>query len=277
MKRRHQRRTILAVLASLSLLGSSLAINATPAAAMPKIAGVGKVTTGGTPLNARSGPSSANAKTGEIRNGTYISIVCQVIGQHVDGNVRATRIWDMLPNYSFVADAYISRRYFKIPVCDPATTGPTAKGAWMLPVTAGLVSGFRTASRPAHDGVDLAAARNTPIHAAAAGTVIRVTCNTPSNNCDVDGGIGVGGCGWYVEVQHPGNIVTRYCHMVRRPSVTVGQVVAKGAVLGYVGMSGNASGPHLHFEVHTYAPPATHANAVNPIYFMRARGLAFGG
>ena len=59
----------------------------------------------------------------------------------------------------------------------------------------------------------------------------------------------------------------------RRPSVRLGQVVAKGTVLGYVGMSGNASGPHLHFEVHVYAPPATHANAINPLVFLTAKGL----
>jgi murein DD-endopeptidase MepM/ murein hydrolase activator NlpD len=67
--------------------------------------------------------------------------------------------------------------------------------------------------------------------------------------------------------------VTRYCHLVRRPSVVLGQVVAKGAVLGYVGMSGNASGPHLHFEVHANAPPTTHANAINPLTFLKSKGL----
>jgi murein DD-endopeptidase MepM/ murein hydrolase activator NlpD len=273
MKRRHQRRAVLSVFAALSLLGSFL-LTSTPALAMPKIAGVGLVSTGGTALNARSGPASTDAKTGEIKNGTYISIVCQVVGQQVAGPVRTSTVWDMLPNYSFVADGYIVRKWYKIPVCNPVVNSPAIRsGGWMLPVTAALVSGFRTATRPNHDGIDLAAARNTPIRAVAAGTVIRVTCNTPTNNCNVDGGIGVGGCGWYVEVQHPGAIVTRYCHLVRRPSVVPGQVVAKGAVLGYVGMSGNASGPHLHFEVHPNAPPTTHANAINPLTFLKSKGL----
>jgi murein DD-endopeptidase MepM/ murein hydrolase activator NlpD len=268
MKRRHQRSTTLAVLTALAFLGSVLV--GTPAQAMPKIAGVGLVRTDGTSLNARSGPSATNLKTGEIENGTYISIVCQVVGQEVTGSIRTSSVWNMLPNYSFVADAYISRKWYTIPVCLP---GATRAGACMLPVVAPLVSGFRTGRRPGHDGIDLAAARNTPIHAAAAGTVVRVRCNTPSNNCDVDGGLGVGGCGWYVEVRHRGSIVTRYCHMVRRPSVVLGQAVRKGTVLGYVGMSGNASGPHLHFEVHSSAP-ASHRNAMNPLTFLASKGLA---
>jgi murein DD-endopeptidase MepM/ murein hydrolase activator NlpD len=128
-------------------------------------------------------------------------------------------------------------------------------------------------ARPSHDGVDLAAARNTPIRAAAAGRVIRVVCNVSAGTCDVDGNRTLRGCGWYAELQHATKVVTRYCHMVRRPSVAVGQTVAKGQVIGYVGTSGSSSGPHLHFEVHTNAPPATHANAVNPVWFLRARGI----
>ncbi|HKR49797.1 MAG TPA: M23 family metallopeptidase, partial [Pseudonocardiaceae bacterium] len=151
-----------------------------------------------------------------------------------------------------------------------------AVGAWALPVGAGLVSGFRTVARPTHDGVDLGAARNTPIRAAATGRVIRVVCNVSAGSCDVDGNRSLKGCGWYAEILHATNVVTRYCHMVRRPAVTVGQAVAKGQVIGFVGTSGSSSGPHLHFEVHTNAPPATHDNAVNPIWFLRARGIALG-
>ncbi|HEX8345622.1 MAG TPA: peptidoglycan DD-metalloendopeptidase family protein [Actinoplanes sp.] len=272
MKRRHQRRATLAAFTVAGILAGLLSI-ASPASAIPRIAGVGLVSTGGTALNARSGPASAFIKTGAIAEGTYISIVCQVIGEHVDGRVKATRIWNRLPNNSYVSDAFISRPWFEIPVCDPKTVPRMPTTSWTLPVTAGLVSGFRTSSRPGHDGVDLGAARNTPIRAAASGTVIRVVCNVSTNNCNVDGNRTLSGCGWYAEILHVGNIVTRYCHMVRRPAVNVGQRVARGQVIGYVGSSGSSSGPHLHFEVHVHAPPATHANAVSPISFFRARGL----
>jgi murein DD-endopeptidase MepM/ murein hydrolase activator NlpD len=53
-----------------------------------------------------------------------------------------------------------------------------AAGPWTQPVMAPVVSGFRTPSRPGHDGVDLGAARGTPIKAAAAGTVTVVQRGT---------------------------------------------------------------------------------------------------
>jgi murein DD-endopeptidase MepM/ murein hydrolase activator NlpD len=272
MKRRHQR-TALALLATASMFSSTLILTsstaATAAPATGKVAGTGTAKTGGTPLTMRQSPSSASAKKGTVANGGKVWIMCQVVAEHVNGSVRATRIWDKLANNTWVSDAYIVRKYYKIPVCSESP----AAGAWTSPVPAGLVSAFRTVARPTHDGVDLGAPRNTPIRAAAAGRVIRVVCNVSKGTCDVDGNRTLKGCGWYAEVQHAGNVVTRYCHMVRRPSVRVGQSVGRGQILGYVGTSGSSSGPHLHFEVHTNAPPATRANAVNPVWFLRARGI----
>jgi murein DD-endopeptidase MepM/ murein hydrolase activator NlpD len=276
MKRRHQRRTALLVLAAASMLGSLVTGTAPAVAAVAPVA-AGTVKTGGTALNMRLGPTSASALVRAVPNGSRVGIACQVLGQTVTGTVRTTRVWDRLTNNYFISDAYIVRANVQIPACSmsavvepPATVGP-----WMLPVTAGLVSGYRTGERPTHDGVDLGATRNTPIHAAAAGTVVRVVCNVSTNNCDVDGNRTLSGCGWYAEIQHAGGFVTRYCHLVRRPSVAVGQVVTKGQVIGYVGTSGSSSGPHLHFEVHS-SGPATRANALDPIPFMRARGLTIG-
>ncbi|MET7396292.1 M23 family metallopeptidase [Dactylosporangium sp. NPDC005572] len=151
-------------------------------------------------------------------------------------------------------------------------------GGWMRPVPGAIVSGFRTSSRPGHDGVDIAAARGTPIHAAAAGVVIRVACNAHTrdgspHSCDIDGHpVDVLGCGWYVELRHPDATVTRYCHMLRRPHVEAGEQVTVGHVIGQVGSSGHSSGPHLHLETHT-GQPATKTNAVDPIRLFAQRGV----
>ena len=270
MQIRHKRRRMMSALALVSMLGG-LVTFAAPASAAAKVAGTGIAKTGGTPLNMRRTPSSTAQRLGTVANGGTVWIMCQVTGDRVAGTVRTTNVWLRLANNTYVADAYVSRGSFPIPACAPVL--PASAGAWQLPVTAGLVSGFRTGERPTHDGVDLGAARNTPIRSASAGTVIRVVCNVSAGSCDVDGNRTLSGCGWYLEVQHAGDIVTRYCHLVRRPVVAVGQVVAMGQVLGYVGTCGSSSGPHLHFEVHLNAPPTTRANAVNPIAFFRARGL----
>ncbi|HLV57553.1 MAG TPA: peptidoglycan DD-metalloendopeptidase family protein [Natronosporangium sp.] len=146
-------------------------------------------------------------------------------------------------------------------------------GPWTPPVTAPVVSGFRTAQRPGHDGVDLGAARGTPVVAASAGTVTVVRCNVvPAGyGCDRDGSPAVRGCGWYVDLAHPGAVTTRYCHFGSRPPVRVGQPVLAGQVIGQVGSSGNSSGPHLHFEVHVGGQP------VDPVEFMRRHGAPLGG
>ncbi|WP_255500156.1 M23 family metallopeptidase [Micromonospora sp. Llam0] len=78
--------------------------------------------------------------------------------------------------------------------------------------------------------------------------------------------------GWYLELLHPDSTVTRYCHMLRRPPVEVGQQVAIGQIVGHIGSSGNSSGPHLHLETHT-GQPATESNAVDPVGFFAIRGI----
>ncbi|MBB2945880.1 murein DD-endopeptidase MepM/ murein hydrolase activator NlpD [Actinoplanes lutulentus] len=291
MKVRHRGRTVLAAVAAATLVGTLLPAAAqaapTAAAAAAKVPVVtGSAMTGGTPLNMRRSPSPGAERVGSVENGKTVWILCQVAAQQVTGTVRTTNLWDHLANGSYVSDAYVVRPDTGIPVCAttpatpvtpaepaPAIPKPVKGESWGLPVGASLVSGFRTVARPSHDGVDLSATRETPILAAAAGTVIRVVCNVSAGSCDVDGNRNLGGCGWYAEVQHAGGVVTRYCHMVRRPVVKVGQVVKKGQLLGNVGTSGSSSGPHLHFEVHVNGAPATHANAVDPIAFYRTRGL----
>jgi murein DD-endopeptidase MepM/ murein hydrolase activator NlpD len=86
----------------------------------------------------------------------------------------------------------------------------------------------------AHEGVDFAAPRGTPIMAAGNARVAFVGWK--------------GGYGRTVILDHGRGYTTLYGHMSRFGKEHVGQRVAQGAVIGYVGMTGLATGPHLHYE-----------------------------
>ncbi|MEH1099261.1 M23 family metallopeptidase [Micromonospora sp. CPCC 205561] len=158
--------------------------------------------------------------------------------------------------------------------CDRAAGGRIASSGWTAPIPGGVGSGFRTASRPGHNGVDIGAPKGTLIRVAATGRVLVSRCD-PDNrgrlSCNVDGWPNKGGCGWFVDVLHAGGFVTRYCHMASKPRVSVGQLVEAGQVIGEVGSSGNSSGPHLHYEVHEDGDRSSRG-AIDPVPFMRSRG-----
>ena len=65
-----------------------------------------------------------------------------------------------------------------------------------------------------------------------------------------------------LEVEHAQGFTTRYGHLSSF-AVTMGQSVHRGQVIGYVGLSGRSTGPHLHYEVWL------HDNPVNPRNFLR--------
>jgi murein DD-endopeptidase MepM/ murein hydrolase activator NlpD len=87
----------------------------------------------------------------------------------------------------------------------------------------------------AHQGTDYAAAQGTPVYAAGSG---RVQFRGQK-----------GGYGNMVEIEHGGGIVTAYGHLSRFAAIArAGTHVDQGATIGYVGMTGLATGPHLHYE-----------------------------
>lgn len=142
-------------------------------------------------------------------------------------------------------------------------SGPS--GSWVHPIRAGLHGVAPGACWGAprvghtHKGVDLSAGYGVPIHAAHAGYVARISYDA-------------GGAGWYVALNNGGGIWTVYEHMRSRPSLPTGARVAAGQTIGYVGATGNAKGPHLHFEVHSGAL----WHPINPAPFLRARGVNVG-
>lgn len=108
-----------------------------------------------------------------------------------------------------------------------------------------------------HQGVDLAAPSGMPIRAVHSGRVVVHAYQA-------------GGAGNYIAIDHGNGYQTVYMHMIR-PGLPVGTHVNTGDIIGYVGATGDAQGPHLHFEVH-------HGlwHRVNPATFMRARGVNVG-
>jgi murein DD-endopeptidase MepM/ murein hydrolase activator NlpD len=87
----------------------------------------------------------------------------------------------------------------------------------------------------AHNGVDYAARRNTPVKASGDGVISFVGVK--------------GGYGRTIEIKHGGNIKTLYAHLEKYNSISkVGNKVKQGEIIAYVGDSGRATGPHLHFE-----------------------------
>ena len=89
----------------------------------------------------------------------------------------------------------------------------------------------------AHKGVDYAANTGSPVRATGDGTVSFAQYN--------------GGCGNEVKIKHSEDYETRYCHLDRfNPRTKVGRKVKQGQTIGYVGSTGLATGPHLHYEFH---------------------------
>jgi murein DD-endopeptidase MepM/ murein hydrolase activator NlpD len=85
----------------------------------------------------------------------------------------------------------------------------------------------------AHRGVDYAAPRGTPVYAAGDGKVIATGYSKPNGN--------------YVFVQHGQTYTTKYLHLNRK-KVRKGQTVRQRQLIGTVGSTGYATGPHLHYE-----------------------------
>lgn len=100
-----------------------------------------------------------------------------------------------------------------------------------------------------HGGIDIAGAgiMGTPVVAAADGTVIASNSSCTHNwgksySCGCGGGYGN-----YVMISHAGGKMTVYGHLTSL-TVSTGQTVSRGQVIGYVGSTGNSTGPHLHYE-----------------------------
>ena len=134
----------------------------------------------------------------------------------------------------------------------------SARFSWPVPGYYNITSYFGQRWGRLHGGIDISSAgiEGKPIIAAASGVVLAAGYNT-------------GGYGNWVMINHGTNggkqYATVYGHMKYTPSVSTGQSVKAGQVIGYVGTTGRSTGNHLHFEVRV------NGSRVNPMgYFNRA-------
>ncbi len=147
-------------------------------------------------------------------------------GPHVEAALLRFQRWAGLPAVGVVGPATLAALRTPLPTC-PLTL------AWPLRASVGDRFGPRGAAF--HPGLDLPAATGTPVRAAAVG---RVAFAGPTT----------GGYGNLVVVRHTGGVTTMYAHLSRILAWR-GEAVTVGTLVGLVGATGEATGPHLHFEV----------------------------
>lgn len=131
---------------------------------------------------------------------------------------------------------------------------PGAPGELMWPVSGPITDPFGMRMHPVfhrmimHNGIDIGVPTGTPVAAAASGTVIVASYQ--------------GNCGNMVAIDHHGGLSTLYCHLSQM-FVGVGQQVQRGQAIGAAGATGDATGPHVHFQVMQNGHP------VDPMSYLR--------
>jgi murein DD-endopeptidase MepM/ murein hydrolase activator NlpD len=128
---------------------------------------------------------------------------------------------------------------------------------WVAPSGAGVVSPFGMRWGRMHKGVDFGARYGAPISAIGDGVVIGAGYQS-----------GESGYGQITIIAHPDGYYSAYAHQSSY-LVHEGEHVVTGEVIGYVGATGEVTGPHLHFEIRT----APHGGQVNPRTWLREHGV----
>jgi murein DD-endopeptidase MepM/ murein hydrolase activator NlpD len=192
-------------------------------------------------IRARMDPNSARAMDklpAQIRNqgGTSMAGASALLTPEVSTESSPERVFGMLQSVLSSLEGHLN--IVKRSVEKREALLNATPSIW--PIHGWLSAGFGMRPDPFsgqtdfHPGLDISAEKGTPIRATAAGTV---ELAAPS-----------GDYGNLVVIDHGFGLVTRYGHMSKF-AVWQGQQVKRGDVIGYVGATGRATGPHLHYEV----------------------------
>ncbi|MCD6355770.1 MAG: M23 family metallopeptidase [Anaerolineaceae bacterium] len=132
--------------------------------------------------------------------------------------------------------------------CGPATSGPIGTGVFIWPADDPTISGFDYLPEINHYGIDVAGDLNDPLYAVDSGVVVYAGWND-------------WGYGNVIAIDHGNNFQSIYAHL---ESLNVGchAFVTQGDIIGYMGSTGNSTGPHLHYEL------ILNGGRVNPHHYL---------
>lgn len=199
----------------------------------------------GIPLSAKPGPQILQLPNAQL---TFDVVNKEYPAQHITVTNKHYVNPDAADTARYEKEKHLMDAAFKT-----FSTPSTPVTFFEKPSTAALSSGFglqrffNNEARAPHSGLDFAAKEGTPIQAPAAGTVI-LTGNFFFN-------------GNTVLIDHGYGLITMYCHL-SRIDVTQGDAVSKGTIIGLVGKTGRATGPHLHWSI------SLNETRVDPVLFI---------
>lgn len=179
------------------------------------------------PLNHLDAVSLGDPQNASIQAGTFLIIPGGAYQYHTPGGLA--------PGYTRTNPP--SAQVAGPGACPPIAGGAVGTGTFVFPTDRHYLSGFDYSTKTNHLGIDLAANLGDNIYAADGGVIVYAGWNTY-------------GYGNMIMIDHGTGFQTLYAHL-SQIFVQCGENVTQGQVIGAAGMTGHASGPHLHFEVRT--------------------------
>ncbi|MCB9596880.1 MAG: peptidoglycan DD-metalloendopeptidase family protein [Sandaracinaceae bacterium] len=232
-----------------------------PPPACPRV----RVTTAaGETLNIRPGPDTSMTPVGSLPSGFIVEVVGMVSGEVIGG----VDLWYEIVSPrgdGFIFSGFAECTTDEIPVVEDGYYLPFACGS-SVRVTQGN-GGTTSHTGRTQYAFDFGVGLNTPIHAIQSGVVTLVrTATRPGDACYDGGDSTCGPYANYVVLQHADGNTSAYKHL-NDSSLSVGDTVRRGDVVGYSGTTGYSTGPHLHMELRGDCPTEIYCQTI-PLSFI---------